>query len=89
MPSLPVAAGAIGAVKMTCLPGERAVTGGLQSDADPLNIFAVTESFPVTTGDVPTGLVPGGEEHRVVVGPVPRVPHLREAMSGAVRRLTV
>ena len=55
MPSLPVAAGAIGAVKMTCLPGERAVTGGLQSDADPLNIFAVTESFPVTTGDVPTG----------------------------------
>ncbi len=55
MPSLPVAAGAIGAVKMTCLPGERAVIGGLQSDADPLNIFAVTESFPVTTGDVPTG----------------------------------
>jgi hypothetical protein len=55
MPSLPVAAGAIGAVKMSCLPGERAIIGGLQSDADPLNIFAVTESFPVTTGDVPTG----------------------------------
>jgi hypothetical protein len=55
VPSLPVAAGAVGAVKMACNPGERAITAGLQSDADPLNIFSITESFPVTTGDVPTG----------------------------------
>jgi hypothetical protein len=55
VPSLPVAAGAVGAVKMACLPGERAITAGLQSDADLLNIFSVTESFPITTGDVPTG----------------------------------
>jgi hypothetical protein len=50
-----VAAGAVGAVKMSCLPGERAVVGGLQSDADPLNVFTIAESFPVTTGEVPTG----------------------------------
>jgi len=55
VPSLPVAAGAVGAVKMACLPGERAITAGLQSDADVINIFSVTESFPITTGDVPTG----------------------------------
>ena len=55
MPSLPVAAGAVGAVKMACLPGERAITAGLQSGADPLNTFAITESFPTTTGDIPTG----------------------------------
>lgn len=54
-PSLPVAAGAVGAVKMACLPGERALTAGLQSDGDLLNIFSVTESFPITMGDVPTG----------------------------------
>jgi len=55
VPSLPVAAGALGAVKMACNPGERAITAGLQSDGDVLNIFAITESFPITTGDVPTG----------------------------------
>lgn len=55
VPSLPVAAGAVGPVKMACNPGERAITAGLQSDADPLNIFTITESFPITTGDVPTG----------------------------------
>jgi len=42
-------------VKMACNPGERAITAGLQSDGDVLNIFAITESFPITTGDVPTG----------------------------------
>ena len=53
--SQPVPAGSVGAVKMACNPGERAITAGLQSDADLLNIFAITESFPITTGDVPTG----------------------------------
>jgi hypothetical protein len=55
VPSLPVAAGALGALKLACNPGERAITAGLQSDADPVNVFSLTESFPVTTGDVPTG----------------------------------
>jgi hypothetical protein len=50
-----VAAGAVGAVRMSCIPGERAITAGLQSDGDLLNIFDITESFPTTTGDVPTG----------------------------------
>jgi hypothetical protein len=55
VPSAPVAAGAVGAVKMSCNPGERAITAGLQSDGDLLNIFDITESFPLTTGDVPSG----------------------------------
>jgi hypothetical protein len=54
-PSLPVAAGTAGAVTMSCLAGERAITAGVESDGDPLNIFSITESFPTTTGDVPTG----------------------------------
>lgn len=54
-PSLPVGAGATGGVKLACNAGERAITAGLQSDADILNIFSITESFPITTGDVPTG----------------------------------
>ena len=53
--SPPVAAGALGAVKVACNAGERAITAGLQSDGDLLNIFALTESFPVTTGEAPTG----------------------------------
>ena len=55
VPSPPVAAGAIGAVRLACNPAERAITAGLQSDADLLNIFSITESFPITTSDVPTG----------------------------------
>ena len=55
VPSAPVAAGGVGPVKMSCNPGERAITAGLQSDGDLLNIFSITESFPITTGDVPTG----------------------------------
>lgn len=54
-PSAGVAAGGVGAVTMSCLPGERAITAGLESDRDPLNIFTITESFPTTAGDVPTG----------------------------------
>jgi len=53
--SAPVAPGATGAVALPCLPGERAITAGLQSDRDPLDIFTITESFPTTMGDVPTG----------------------------------
>jgi hypothetical protein len=60
-PSPGVAAGAIGAVTMTCNPGERAITGGLEGDGAAFtpNTFALTDSFPRTTrtgaGDVPTG----------------------------------
>lgn len=50
-----IAPGAVGALAMSCLPGERAITAGLQSDRDPLDIFMITESFPTVTGDVPTG----------------------------------
>lgn len=54
-----VAAGGIGAVTIPCAAGERALAGGLQSGRDLLNIFALTESFPVTVptpaGDVPAG----------------------------------
>ena len=50
-----MAAGAVGAVRCRCVPGERAITAGLQSDGDLLNIFDITESFPTTTSDVPTG----------------------------------
>jgi len=52
----------VGAVTMSCNPGERAIIGGLQGDALPppeANIFTITDSFPLTTstlaGDTPTG----------------------------------
>lgn len=60
--SQPVAPGGVGAVTMTCSPGERAITAGLDSGITPTpeaNIFAITDSFPTTTnspaGDTPTG----------------------------------
>lgn len=53
------AAGGISAITVPCAAGERALTGGVQSDRDPLNIFTLTESFPITVqspaGDVPVG----------------------------------
>jgi len=61
VPSPAVAAGAIGAVTMTCNPGERAINAGLEGDGAPFtpNTFTLTESFPRTTrtpaGEVPTG----------------------------------
>jgi hypothetical protein len=60
--SQPVEPGALGALTMTCNPGERAINGGLQGIGAPppeANIFTITDSFPTTTsalvGDVPTG----------------------------------
>jgi hypothetical protein len=60
--SQPVGPGAVGALTMTCNPGERAITGGLQGDATPppdANIFTITDSFPTTTS-TPVGAVPTG-----------------------------
>ena len=56
-----VAAGAAGALTMSCNPGERAIAGGLEGDGAAFtpNTFTLNESFPRTTptpvGDVPTG----------------------------------
>lgn len=60
--SQPVAPGALAALALSCNPGERAITGGLQGDPAPPpdgNIFTITDNFPTTTttlaGDIPTG----------------------------------
>lgn len=55
--SLAVAPGAVGPVTMTCSSGERAIAAGVEGDgvAFTPSTFTVTESFPRTTGDVPTG----------------------------------
>ena len=72
---------------MTCNPGERAITAGLEGDGAVFmpNTFDADGEFPAddahTVGDVPTGWYVEARNTAVCGGPVPRVPGLRTAVS--------